>query len=104
MDFLEIDLEIPRVKGFVRPSKDFVALGSYLWVLQNLSSTGFLLVKSPAEPSCRNPHVPQNSGERLGARTCLLRTGFFSSQETLLLDSGDFPICCFYYKPSLCIP
>ena len=37
-------------------------LGLAAKVLQNLFNP---------EPSCRTPKVPQNSGERLGARTCL---------------------------------
>ena len=37
-----------------------------------------VLQNFPAEP----PKVPQNSGESLGARTCLLRTGFFFSQRS----------------------
>ena len=41
----------------------------------------FYSAKPSAEPSCRTPRVPQNSGEEEGARTCLWRTGFFSSQH-----------------------
>ena len=36
----------------------------------------FGYVKRSAEPSCRTPKVPQNSGEPLGARARLSRTGF----------------------------
>ena len=64
-------------------------------VLQNLSSTGFLLCATFAEPSCRTPKVPQNSGEPLGARSRLLRTGFFSSQivpSTTKPCKSDFAI------------
>ena len=38
-------------------------------------------MKPSTEHFCRTPKVPQNSGEPLGARTSLLRTGFFSSQR-----------------------
>ena len=37
-------------------------------------------VKRSAKPLCRTPKVPQTSGEPLGARTRLLRTGFFPSK------------------------
>ena len=40
---------------------------------------GIYYVKRSAEPSCRTPKAPQNSGEPLRARICLLRTGFLSS-------------------------
>ena len=43
---------------------------------QNLSSKSFLLCERSAETS---PKVLKNTGEPLGARTCLLRTGSFFS-------------------------
>ena len=39
-------------------------------------------MKPSTEPSCRTPNkVPQNSGEPLGARTCLLKTVFSFPQK-----------------------
>ena len=43
----------------------------------------FYHVKRCAEPPCRTSKVPQKSGEPLGARTRLLRTGIFSSKAWL---------------------
>ena len=42
----------------------------------SLNVTSFLL----CETFCRTPKISQNSGEEGGAQTCVLRTGFFSSQ------------------------
>ena len=54
--------------------------------MQNLSSTNFLPCEMFCRTFLRNPKGPQNSGEPLplGARTGLLRTGFFlpSHQKT----------------------
>ena len=48
------------------------------------STGGFIYcVKHFAEPSCRTPKVPQNSGEPLGARTRLLRTGLLSFHHSM---------------------
>ena len=59
-----------------------------LWVLQNLSSTGFSLCETFYRTRLQNPKVPQNSGEPLGARIHLSRTGFFSSQKEVLSVRG----------------
>ena len=50
-------------------------------VLQNLSSTGFLLCETFRRNFLQNPKGSAEFGEPLGARTRLLRTGFFSSRK-----------------------
>ena len=50
----------------------------------------FYYGKHSAEPSCGTAKVLQNSGEPVGARTHLLRTGFFSSQEVGVSQKSGF--------------
>ena len=66
---------------FAGPEK----LGLAPKVLQNLSSTGILLCETFCRTFLQNPppKVRQNSGEPLGGRTRLLRTGCFSSKTQL---------------------
>ena len=90
------------VWNLVKREKNLQGQKSWAWLpkfcrtfgvlLQNLSSTGFLL----CEPSCRTSKVPQNSGEPLGARTRLLRTGFFCSLQWGCAKGGALRHSCPY--------
>ena len=73
-------------------------------VLQNLSSTGFYYVKRSAEPSCGTSKVPQNSGEPLGARTSLSRTGFFPPNGAFLEAIFVESKLLFRYSPDFLSP
>ena len=72
--------------------KNLQGLKSWAWLTtfcRTLPQQAFHYVNPSAEPSCRTPQVPQNTGG--GAQTCLLRNGFFSPKLSQTIFWGGFP-------------